>query len=313
MSKENPDKSNLSIKIDDLNRFFELSAIFSVIMCLIYIIFYLSLIFLHWNVITVFFSYFASNGKISAVFSNSISSISNYPAITNISIFIVIGIAFFYTLLSIKERGYLFYESEKFEGKNFKALLLVAGIVVSQFFLPFVYFLFTTSKILELIIILIFMALNFIAVFLLGSYFTILQDYERISNFKLSFKKIDVSKHFAFMYKNIIPNSMILLMFLVFFGLLASFNFLSILFIEFSLLIQYFIFCSITRNTEGPVNIFLKGSCTIFNNVYIAENSSSGYVIITLKNEKQKKIMTSSILYMELVELEEKEIESRKS
>ena len=58
-------------------------------------------------------------------------------------------------------------------------------------------------------------------------------------------------------------------------------------------------YCSVTRLPTGPYPIFLINNLQTFNGVFITEDSSSGYMTIIKENDSPKKIMKSSILYIE--------------
>jgi len=92
---------------------------------------------------------------------------------------------------------------------------------------------------------------------------------------------------------------------------LMNFNLISIIYIELSLFVEYFIFCCVTHLPEGPVNIFLIDDKTVFRDAYIFEDSPKGHIFIVLNNDTRKKIMKTSILYLEENKSKEKCKKSR--
>jgi hypothetical protein len=218
-------------------------------------------------------------------------------------------VTYFYIFQSIKDKGVIFYEFEGIEGKYFITLPLVLAIAIIVL-IPFLFYLFINNRLLELFT--VFGVLIFgstVVRNILLNYLSIVTDFDKISEYRnlLLSSKIDFInepitsiKLFAISGRNDLANAILAL---TFFFLIYSFYFkfslLSIIYIEISLIIWYFTFCTVTKIPKGPVNIFLIGSQIIFNDVYIIEDSSKGYVSILIKDEKPKKIMTTSILFLE--------------
>jgi len=273
--------------------FLELS-IFLLITFGIYILF-LIYVLNQWPIVQSFFMYFEAHSALSTILENSIISVLTNPNIQNISIVIAIGIAFFYLAQKIKEEGHIFFENEGIEGKYFKSLFIILGNI-SLILFPFLAFLFFCQRFQEIVFVVVVIIFNFaLSLKLLNDWGKITKNYENLANLKSS-------GNIVIQFRDNIANAMIFLIIVCFFYcfFLLQFNLISIIFIELSIFIGYFIFCCVTYNIEGPVNIFLVGSLTIFSDAYVFEDSfHKGHIFIILKNNIQKKIMKSSILYME--------------
>ena len=277
-----------------VSTFFSELNIFSLILIFLYFIF-LYFVINQWIVVQSFFMYFDGHSEVSVMLGNSIVSVLTSPNIQNILVVIAIGVAFFYLAQKIKEQGHVFFENEGMEGKYFKSLFIILANI-SLFLIPFLAFLVYGQRFLEMGFVVVIIIFNIgLGLKILNDWSKITQNYDDLSNLKSSGSLV-------FQSRDNIANLIIFLMFLSFFYcfFILKFNLISIIFIEISIFIEYFIFCSVTYNIEGPVNIFLVGSNTIFNDAYIFEDSPNrGHIFIVLKNDIKKKIMKSSILYME--------------
>ena len=143
------------------------------------------------------------------------------------------------------------------------------------------------------IVVIIFNAL--LSTNIIRNWAKITQKYDDFVSFKLTNKE-----NIAFQFRDLIASIIIFLILSssLYFLFFTNFNLVSITFIEISFFIAYFIFCSVTHNLEGPVDIFLTDAQTVFREAYIFEDSPyKGYLFVTLKNNITKKIMKSSILY----------------
>ena len=288
--------------------YFALMAIFSSIFFFLFFYVFWVPIFFIWGDVELFFSFFESYGAISTTIENSFFLTLYNPTIQNIAIVVTVGIAAIYALTKIRDQGYKVVETDGPAGQYFSTLVLILTIVVF-FLLPYFVYLGLKQKYFELgIVVSVMLFNNFIGYPLLNSYSKIIFDYNRISRLKTELKNAKVYessetflKYFGLAYRNQIAIVMIcLIVFGLFFSFVMNFNLISSIYVEISLFVNFFIFCSITRIPEGPVNIFLRDSNKIFYNVYLSEESSKGHMFITIKNDTSpKKIQTSSILFIE--------------
>jgi hypothetical protein len=229
---------------------------------------------------------------------NTIVSVFTQPSTLLISLAIGIVIPFFYTAQKIKEEGHVFFDSDSIEAKYFKSLFIVMNNI-SYILIPFGVFLFSYQKYPELgTLVAIYLFNNLIALNLLSYWVNITNDYEKLKNFKSSTAlfKILINK------RDVIASGIIFIIlffaFVLFFEM--NFNLISLIYIEISLFIDYFIFCSVTYNIEGPLNIFFTDNQSNIANAYIFENSPhKDYLFIIMENNVKKKLMKSSIRSME--------------
>jgi hypothetical protein len=242
--------------------------------------------------------YFDGHSPLSIELQNLIISMLTNPTIQSIIAIIAVGIGFFYLVQKIKDEGHVIYENDGIEAKYFKSLSVI-NQNISFILIPFLIFLFYRQNFLEigaLVGIIIFNHL--VGLNLLTNWIRITRNYDDLVNFKSSnnLGKISIQNRDA------IASGVIFAMFFTsyLFLFVTNFNLISITYIEICLFMEYVILCSVTYNIQGPLNIFLVGSNTIFNRAYIFENSDSkGQMFIILKNNETKKIMKSSILYLE--------------
>jgi hypothetical protein len=268
-----------------------------------------------WGDVEFFLSFFESYGPIYTTIVTSLVFTLNNPTIQSISLVVAIGIAVLYALTKIRDQGYLITELDGIEAKYFASFLLILAVTLI-FFLPFLYFLIIKGRYFEFAVDLFVLLFNgIIGLALLKNYTKLIFNHTTVSEFKSSLKNVNLFEsgktfltYFGLALRNQIANFMICLMiFSLFYCFIIQFSLISIMYIELSLFIEFFIFCSVTRIPDGPVNIFLKGSNTIFNDAYISEESNKGYVMIALRNNSTIKIMSSSILYLEPTEFEDKD------
>jgi hypothetical protein len=240
--------------------------------------------------------YFDGHSPLTMELQNLIISMLNIPTVQSVIAIIAIGTAFFYLVQKIKDEGHIFYEDKGPEAKYFKSLFVI-NQNISYVLLPFFIFLISRQNLLEfgvLVVIIIFNHL--IGMNVLSNWVKITRNYEDLAYFKSSNNLGRIS----IQYRDVIASGIIFAMIFTSLSFLfvLNFNLISIMYFEISLFIEYFIFCSVTYNIEGPLNIFLVGSSTIFNEAYIFENSKA-HIFVILKNNETKKIMKSAILYME--------------
>lgn len=265
---------------------------FTLLLFLVYIIF-LVFVYYNWPIVQTFFMYFDSESPLSTLLRNIISSAILQPDKVDTVAIIAIVISFFYLAQKIKEEGHVFFDSEGVEAKYFKSLFIIMNNI-SYILLPFGYYLLVSPRYLELgALVIIVLFNNVIGLNLLTDWVNITQNYERLRNFKTT-ESIYQQK------RDVIASAIIfvILFLAIIFIFILKFNLISIVYIEISLFVEYFIFCSVTFNIEGPLNIFLNDNVTIIKDVFIFENSPhKDYLFIIQENNVRTKIMKSSILY----------------
>lgn len=276
--------------------FSELTVFFLVIF-LIYIGF-LFVVKDHWSIFQSFFMYFDDHSSLAVTLKNSIISLLISPNIQNISIFIAIVTIFSMLSQEIKTQGHVFFENTGIEGKYFQSLfttLNVISIIIVPIFTIFLFYCQSYSELVLDILVIIFNM--FLSTNIIKNWAKITQQYDDFVSFNSSNKK-----NIVFQSRDLIA-SIILFLILsssLYFLFFTNFNLVSITFIEISFFIAYFIFCSVTHNQEGPVDVFLIDAQTVFREAYIFEDSPyKGYLYVILRNSIKKKIMKSSILYLE--------------
>ena len=280
--------SIVSIFLSDLT-------IFSIILVLIYVIF-LYFVMVQWSIVQSFFMFFDNCSPLVVTIKGFIGSVLVNPTIEIISIFIVIGTIFCHLAQRIKIEGHVFFENDGLLGKYFQSLFTTLNLISFIMIPIFSYFLILKQSYLELGLIVVVIILNYVlSLKILTNWVRITNTYEDMVNFKSSNSIVKQSR-------DLIAGAMIFLIVLssLYFLFLTDFNLISMVFFEISFFIAYFIFCSVTHNIEGPLNIFLIDGETLFREAYIFEDSPyKNYLFVVLRNDIQKKIMKSSILYME--------------
>ncbi len=269
--------------------------VFLIIIFLIYLGF-LFLVYQNWSFFQSFFMFFDEHSPMAITLKNSIISLLMSPNIQNISIFIAIGTVFSLLSQKIKVEGHVFFENTGIDGKYFQSLFttlnLISCIIVPIFAIFLLYCQSYSELFLDLVIIVFNIALS---VKILKNWGNITQKYDDLVSFTSS-------GNIAIQSRELLANMIVFLIILssFYFIFFTDFNLVSILFIELSFFIAYFIFCSITHTIEGPVDIFLTDSQTVFRDAYIFEDSPyKGYLFVVLKNDIKRKIWKSSILYFE--------------
>ena len=279
-----------------VTKLFSELTVFFVIVFLIYIGF-LFLVKDHWSIFQSFFMYFDNHSPLAVSLQNSITSLLTSPNIQNISIFLAIVTIFSMLSQEIKIQGHVFFENTGIEGKYFQSLFTTLN-VISVIMVPiFAIFLFYHQCYFELILDVVVIIFNMaLSLKIMRNWVEITQSYDEFVRFKSSSKK-----NITFQFRDLIASIIVFLILSssLYFLFFTNFNLVSITFIEISFFIAYFIFCSVTHNLEGPVDIFLVDAQTIFREVYIFEDSPyKGYLFVILKDNSKKKIMKSSILYL---------------
>jgi len=268
---------------------------FSIILFSVYVIF-LYFVMENWSIVQSFFMYFDNHSLLAVTLKNSIESIVISPNIPNISIFIAIVAVFSHLSQKIKVEGHVFFDNEGIEGKYFQSLFTTLNIISFIIVPIFAFFLFYCQSYFELFFDIVLIIFNYlISAKILTNWGKIVNNYDNLVNFKSSY-------NVASQFREVLANSIIFLIVIssLYLLFLANFNLISIIFIEISFFIAYFIFCSVTHNLEGPVDIFLIDCQTIFRDAYIFEDSPyKGHLFAVLKNDIKKKIIKSSILYIE--------------
>jgi len=280
-----------------VSKFLKRLSAFPVFFLIIYVIF-LIFVCVKWSFVQSFFMYFDGHSPLLIELQNLIISMLTNPTIQSVIAIIVVGIGFFYLVQKIKDEGHVFYENDGIEAKYFKSLSVI-NQNISYILLPFLIFLLFRQNLLELgVLVGIIIFNHFVGLNCLDNWVRITRNYDDLVNFKSSNNLGKISIRF----RDAIASGVIFAMIFttILFLFVINFNLISIIYIEICLFMEYFILCSVTYNIEGPLNIFLVGSNTIFNRAYIFENSESkGQMFIILKNNETKKIMKSSILYIE--------------
>lgn len=91
---------------------------------------------------------------------------------------------------------------------------------------------------------------------------------------------------------------MSLMLMSLFFGYILQFNLLSIIYFELNYFLWYFIISSFSNIPNGCVTIFLNDD-TIFNDIFIIEDSEKGHILILNEFNVIRSISKSSIKFME--------------
>jgi hypothetical protein len=267
---------------------------------IIYLCFLIFIAF-NWTTFQLYLIYFDGNSALSNTIQGWIIHAFTTPNIQDIIGIIVIIIAFLYLTQLIKEEGHVVVEDDSRSEIKYLKGLFQANPILTYIILPLLVFLLLEpnfGKIGEFIVLIALIAFNyFISLKVLTGWHEITNNYQKLVNFKSS---NDVS--YILRSRDTLASGILFSIILttIVFLFVWKFNLISIVYIETCLFFDYSIFCFITFNVEGPVDIHLiDATNTNFERAYIFEDSRvKGQIFIITRDNSVIKIYKSSILYM---------------